>query len=82
MQTLPNKITTAHVWTEGDASVGISGEGAEVKATGDYLIDLDTLAQEDRVQTLEAFRTKTAGAFGAIWDELVKVLFDFELTED
>jgi hypothetical protein len=76
------KIKSALVYTKGDARVGISGEGVAIKATGDYILDLEHLTPEERKPALEAFRAKLNDAFAEIWDERVNVVFDIEQVKD
>jgi hypothetical protein len=76
------KIKSALVYTKGDARVGISGEGVTIKATGDYILDLEHLTPEERKPALEAFRAKLNNAFAEIWDERVNVVFDIEQVKD
>ncbi|HDS1721721.1 hypothetical protein NPS53_09425 [Pseudomonas putida] len=78
MNELPNHISVVHVWTDGDPSVGISGESVEIQATGQNIIDLDTLEAEDRRPALETYRQKIGSLFSDLWDAPAKVLFDFE----
>lgn len=82
MGILGGKVASVHVWTEGDRSVGLDGEGAEIHAAGDFLIDLDALAPEDRQATLEAFRQKIIEAFSLAWVKPAKAIFDIELADD
>ncbi|MDU8350674.1 hypothetical protein RYA05_02080 [Pseudomonas syringae pv. actinidiae] len=79
MKNIPQVISTLYVWTNGDPSVGISGQAANVKSVGDVLIDLDNVAHEDRLSMLETLRSSIAHAFSEVWDEKTKVLFDFEV---
>lgn len=76
---LPNQISVAHIWTDGDESVGISGECAEIQANGQYLIDLDALDADERRPALEAYRQKLSSVFSGMWNGPAKVMFDFEL---
>lgn len=78
MNELPSQISVVHIWTDGDPSVGISGESAEIQATGQNLIDLEALDAEDRRSALETYRQKIGGVFSDLWDAPAKVLFDFE----
>lgn len=79
MKDAPQRISTLYVWTNGDPSVGISGQGANVTSAGDALIDLDGVAIEDRFPMLEALRKGITDAFSEVWDEPAKMLFDFEV---
>ena len=82
MGILGGKVASVLVSTEGDRSVGLDGEGAEILAAGDFLIDLDALAPENRQAVLEAFRQKIIEAFALVWDEPAKAIFDIELADD
>jgi len=76
---LPNQVSVAHIWTDGDESVGISDECAEIQANGQYLIDLDALDADERRPALEAYRQKLSSVFSDMWNGPAKVMFDFEL---
>lgn len=75
-------IKSALVYTKGDASVGIGGEGVTITATGDYILDLEHLTPEERKPAMDAFRAKLNEAFSEIWDEQIHVVFDIEQTKD
>lgn len=75
------KIEKLHLWTDGDSSVGIPGNTAEVSAPG-WLISSADFEGDDFKATLEAFREQVRDAFELIWpDEKVYALYDFELRE-
>lgn len=76
---LPTTIKQVHISTRGDLSVGLSSESATLAADGDRLIDLDVLADDERWPALEEFRAKLGDAFGGLWGERAKVMFDFEV---
>lgn len=74
-------IDKVYVWTDGDQSVGIAGESAEVSADG-WLIDSDHYGSEDFSDVIEEFREKVRAAFETIWSgEKVYVAYDFELKD-
>jgi hypothetical protein len=82
MDILGGKIASVHIWSEGDRSVGLDGQGAVIHAAGDFLIDLDVLALENRQVALEAFRQKIIEAFTLVWEAPAKAIFDIELADD
>lgn len=81
MNKLPDQISSVHVWTTGDMSVGLPGQNAVVQAEGDFLIDLTNYDEADRAPALQAFREKIKDAFQSIWDETPNVAFDYEVKE-
>ncbi|EKY4113585.1 TPA: hypothetical protein ACGW3M_001077 [Pseudomonas aeruginosa] len=77
-----NVIQTLHLWTNGDSSVGISGESAEVSAPG-WLINSEDYEPQEFRETLEAFRAKMIEAFQVVWPaEQVHAKYDFELRDE
>lgn len=76
-----NEIKTIYISTQGDPSVGIFSDSAQIIADGDFLIDTIELDEEDRLETLEEFREKLLDAFEVIWGERPIVEFDFEIEE-
>lgn len=76
------KVKALHLWTNGDQSVGIQGESAEVTAPG-WLINAADMDAEDFKACLEEFRQKVREAFEVIWpNEKIFALYDFELAEE
>ncbi len=78
---LQGEVKRVFVFTEGDPSVGISGQEAEVLPRGDYLVNLDDIDEADREQVMETFRAKIKDAFEYIWDDRVTVRFDHEVED-
>lgn len=76
---LAGVIKSAHVCTDGDPSVGLSGDQATVSADGDFLLDLNEVEEGDRREVVETFRAKLKDAFEYIWDGRVTVRFDNEM---
>lgn len=80
---LPLVIKSARVFTNGDASVGLSGWAAEIRPEGDCLMDLEPLPEAERAEAVDRFRLSLASAFAAAWDdEWPTVVFDFEQYQD
>lgn len=76
------KVEKLHLWTDGDSSVGIPGETAEVSAPG-WLISSADFEADDFKATLMAFREQVRDAFELIWpDQKVFAMYDFELREE
>lgn len=76
---LAGVIKSAYVCTDGDSSVGLSGEQATVTAEGDFLLDLNEVEEGGRREVVETFRAKLKDAFEYIWDGRVSVRFDNEM---
>jgi len=76
-------IKTIHVWTDGDASVGICGESATITADGDNLFDSSNYGEpSDAMREIEKLRKDLAMTFGYLWDDKVHVIFDFETDKE
>lgn len=59
------------VWSEGDSSVGIDGNYADID------VRINLLTKEER----EAFRQNLIQTFSELWDQEAYVMFDFEQAE-
>lgn len=74
-------VNELHLWTVGDASVGITGESAIIKAPAGLVFAADHNESELK-EILEEFRSKAVEAFRVIWpNDQVRARFDFELPE-
>ncbi|WP_319583907.1 hypothetical protein [uncultured Pseudodesulfovibrio sp.] len=71
------EVKTIFVWTDGDSSVGIGGESAEINADGDWLFATDEWEDGE----LETLRETIRESFAMMWDEHPHVMFDFENVE-
>lgn len=63
------KITGAYICTSGDASVGIGRDEAMIASPGEYLLDLDVLAEEDHEGMKAEFRESLRRTFSQLWDD-------------
>ncbi len=76
------EIQKLYLWTDGDSSVGLPGETAEVSAPG-WLISSKDYDSDDFRELLEEFRLKIREAFEVIWANTeVHARYDFELAEE
>lgn len=75
------KISTLHLWTNGDPAVGIGGDTAEVSSPG-WLLNSDDHDPESFKALLDQFRGEMIKTFSLIWDDKVYALYDFELHEE
>lgn len=73
------QVREIHIFAGGDRSVGIQDSTATVIADGEFIFDLDCIAEEEQSSAIEEFREKIKDAFECVWDGPVKVTFDFEL---
>lgn len=65
-----------HIWTNGDSSVGLAGEGATLDT------DVDCYDGEDRTEYIAAIKDALGEAFSSIWsDGRVHVATDQELLD-
>lgn len=75
------KVEKLYLWTNGDCSVGLSGETAEVSAPG-WLISSEDYDADAYKATLDEFRAKACEAFKVIWpNKQVYAMFDFEMPD-
>jgi len=72
----PHIIEAAIVFIPGDPDAGISDQQIKIKGP---LADLGVFAEEDRQDLLEVMRGELEAAFGDILDQIVTVVFDFEI---
>ncbi|OFC48747.1 hypothetical protein BAE30_13345 [Acidithiobacillus caldus] len=66
-----------HVWSDGDPSVGIPGNNAEVNIAS--VEDLDPV---DRKEYIDTIKKCPSTAFSQIWDESVHIASDEDVQDD
>lgn len=80
MKQIPNIIKEVIVTGMGDPSVGIFSFSATI--TGDPIIEFsndDT--QEDRNSIIDDFASTLKFSFANLWDDEIRIMFDFEYEE-
>lgn len=77
----PRVVKVLYVWTEGDSQTGEGGETAKVTAPGWLLSEADT-DPTGFEQRLITFKEKVIEAFAALWGQMPRASFDFELERE